>query len=338
SRLGRAWGRVRDRVAARRWRRGRRLAPGRHARQQAERVRRLPRRRREADRRRLDYPGAARDFRRLQWRAAGRRGDHSAARSLRRGSVLRPAAGHDPVRAVRARRDLERRVRHRRRPGGVRLAALLLPLSPRARRDQLPRGAVHDLRRRHQGGPDARAQDVRRAAARHLFAVAGPADTAAPGVRRWARGTRGQPLGVVVGRHPRVPRLPHRPQPVSMASRYSRTAGSPAWRAATRRPSSRAPRSTISGRFSRSSPSIAFWLSLRACSGWPTSSRHRAWPRTMSERSRNSPGWYLRSARSLAGRSSRASWARSSISIAPLWSTGIDATPQPDHYLLLIVT
>ena len=56
SRLGRARGRVRDRVAARRRRRGRGVAPGRHARQQAERVRRLPRRRREADRRRLDHP------------------------------------------------------------------------------------------------------------------------------------------------------------------------------------------------------------------------------------------------------------------------------------------
>ena len=51
----------------------------------------------------------------------------------RGGGVLGPAARHGPLRAVRARPDLERRVRHGRRPGGAGLAARLLALPPRAR-------------------------------------------------------------------------------------------------------------------------------------------------------------------------------------------------------------
>ena len=63
--------------------------------------------------------------------------------------------------------DLERRVRHRRRPGGARLAARLLALPPRRRRDRLPGGAVHRLRRRQPRRPAARPQAVRGAAGRH---------------------------------------------------------------------------------------------------------------------------------------------------------------------------
>ena len=53
--LGRGRRRLRDRRPARRRRGGRGLAPRRHARQQAERLRRLPRRGRVADRERLDH-------------------------------------------------------------------------------------------------------------------------------------------------------------------------------------------------------------------------------------------------------------------------------------------
>ena len=117
---------VRDRRAARR-RRGRRgLAPGRHAGAQAERVRRLPRGGGRADLRRLDHRRPAGYLRRLQRRPAGRRGRHPVAGPVRRRGLLRAAARHGPLRAVRPRPDLERRVRHRRQGGRAGLAARLL--------------------------------------------------------------------------------------------------------------------------------------------------------------------------------------------------------------------
>ena len=56
--------------------------------QQAERVRRLLRRRGDADRGRLDHPWAAGHLRRVQRRAAGRRGPDPAARAVRRRGLL----------------------------------------------------------------------------------------------------------------------------------------------------------------------------------------------------------------------------------------------------------
>ena len=56
-------------------------------------------------------------LRRLQRRPARRRRADPAARPVRRGGLHRAAAGHGPLRAVRPRPHLERRVRHRRGPG-----------------------------------------------------------------------------------------------------------------------------------------------------------------------------------------------------------------------------
>ena len=103
ARLGRGRRCLRPRLAARRRRGGRGLAPRRHARAQAERLRRLPRRRRDwsppAGRRRTGSRS-----RRLQRRPARRGRAHPAARALRGGGLLGAAAGHGPLRAVRARR------------------------------------------------------------------------------------------------------------------------------------------------------------------------------------------------------------------------------------------
>ena len=75
--------------AARRRRGGRGVAPRRDARAQAERVRRLPRGRRPARRRRLDHPRAARHLRRLERRPARRCGAHPAAGPVPRWSAPR---------------------------------------------------------------------------------------------------------------------------------------------------------------------------------------------------------------------------------------------------------
>ena len=80
--------------------------------------------------------------------------------------LLGAAARHGPLRAVLPRPHLERRVRHRRRPGRAGLAAVLLPLPPRAGGHRLSGGAVHRLRLRHPRRPAARPQDVRGPAAR----------------------------------------------------------------------------------------------------------------------------------------------------------------------------
>ena len=107
------------------------------------------------------------DPRRLQRRPARRRGPDPAARALPGRGLLGAAARHGPLRAVLARAHLERRVRHGRRPGRAGLAAVLLPVPPRARRDRVPGRAVHRLRLRHPRRPAARPQDVRGPAARH---------------------------------------------------------------------------------------------------------------------------------------------------------------------------
>ena len=80
---------LRDRRAARRHRGRRGVAPRRHAREQAERVRRLPRRRRLARGSGLDVARPAGDRGRLQRRPARRRGAHAAPRPGPRGRAAR---------------------------------------------------------------------------------------------------------------------------------------------------------------------------------------------------------------------------------------------------------
>ena len=86
-------------------------------------------------------PRAAGDLRRLERRPAGRRRAHPAARAVRGRGLLRAAARHGPLRAVRARRDLERAsTATADRPRAARLAAGVLartttsPRAPRTRR------------------------------------------------------------------------------------------------------------------------------------------------------------------------------------------------------------
>ena len=93
----------------------------------------------------------ARDLRRLERRPAGRRHAHPAAGAGRGRRLQRAAAGHGPVRAVRAGPDLERRVRHRRGPDRARLAARLLAVPRGPRGDGVPGGPVHHVRVRHPG-------------------------------------------------------------------------------------------------------------------------------------------------------------------------------------------
>src|SRR5262249_58183943 len=97
----------------------------------AARLRRFPRGRRQADRRWVDDARAARDLRRLERRPAGRRRADAMAGVVRRGGLLRPAARYGPLREVRARPAVVRRVRNRRRSGGAGLAAVLLALPDR---------------------------------------------------------------------------------------------------------------------------------------------------------------------------------------------------------------
>ncbi len=144
--LGRGGRRLRRRPAARRRRRGRAVAPRRDDGQQAERLRRLPRRRRASGRAGLDHAGPAGHLGRVQRRPAGRRRADPAAGPLSRRRLLGAAAGHGPLRAVRPRRDLGRGVRHGERPRAARLAARLLAVPSGRGRNCLSRSAFHDLR------------------------------------------------------------------------------------------------------------------------------------------------------------------------------------------------
>ena len=161
--------------------------------------------------------GAAGHLRRVQRRPAGRRGADPAARPVRRRGLLRAAAGHGAVRAVRAGADLERRIRHRVGRRAARLAAGLLAVPPRDAGNALPGRAVHRVHQRHQGGSGARVQDVRRAAARHLVrtGTAGAAAGRGPG---GTRGQGGEPDGGAVRGHAVVRRAAHRAHGVKALS------------------------------------------------------------------------------------------------------------------------
>ncbi len=87
------------------------LAQGRHARQEAERLRRLHRRRRVPDQREVHVDGAAGDRRRFERRPARRRGHDPAARPFRGRLPGRRRHGHAPLPQVHGRLGLGRRVR-----------------------------------------------------------------------------------------------------------------------------------------------------------------------------------------------------------------------------------
>ena len=142
-------------AAARRARSGTATACAR----QAERVRRLPRRRRVAVAAGLDPPGHLGIAGGSQRRAARRRGAHAAARAVRGGRVQRAAARHGALRALRPRAS----------PGTTSTAPPTTPPSSAGssatRRTTgscegtaLPGRAVHRLRGRHPGRPAPRPQ------------------------------------------------------------------------------------------------------------------------------------------------------------------------------------
>jgi prolyl oligopeptidase len=89
------------------------LAPGRHAADQAEHLRRLHRRGAVPGRPEVHRTGQAGDPGRLQRRPARGRGHGAAPRPLPRGGLSRAAAGHGPLPPVRLGQDLDLRVRLR---------------------------------------------------------------------------------------------------------------------------------------------------------------------------------------------------------------------------------
>ena len=107
----------------------------------------------------LHVTRAAGDRRRVQRWPARRRGADAAARPVPGGVVRRAAARHGAFPAVPDRPAVDRRVRRPRRRRGLRLAARLLAVPPRARGRAVPGGAADHGRGRHTGRSDARPQD-----------------------------------------------------------------------------------------------------------------------------------------------------------------------------------
>ena len=146
------------------------------------------------------------DPRAVQRRAPRRRRPDPTPRPVPGRVVRGAAARHGPLPAVPHRSPVDRRVRRPRRGRGVRLAARLLAVPPRRRRDLLPGDAVHDGRGRHAGRPAARPQDG--GAAAGVDELPGrPADPAAAGGPRRARRRQARrQAGRRAGRRPDVPR------------------------------------------------------------------------------------------------------------------------------------
>jgi hypothetical protein len=116
------------------------LASGRHAREEAERVRRLHRGGRVAHRAGLYPPRAAGHHGRLQRRPADWRGAGAAPRTVRGGGLGRAPARHAALPAFSDGPLLGAGVRQRRGSGAVRVPARLFPLPPGEGRRPLPRG------------------------------------------------------------------------------------------------------------------------------------------------------------------------------------------------------
>ena len=97
------------------------VAQGGHARKQAERFRRLHRRGRVPDRRKIHFVGQARHCGRFERRPAGRRLRGAASRPLCRLPARRGRDGHAPLPQIHDRLGLGRGVRIERKRGAVRL-------------------------------------------------------------------------------------------------------------------------------------------------------------------------------------------------------------------------
>ena len=166
--VARAAAACRDPQPARRRRVRRGLAQGRHAAQQAERVRRLHRGGAISDRSAVDAPRAARHPRRLERRAPGRRRDHPGARAVRRGRLRRAAPRHGPLPPVRlgARPGSRSTARPRTRSSSGPARVLAVP--PGQGRRRVPGDPDAVGRQRRPRRSDARAQVHRRDAARDV--------------------------------------------------------------------------------------------------------------------------------------------------------------------------
>ena len=119
ARVARARRHLGDGEPARRRRVRRGLAPGRHARAEAERLRRLHRRARVPGAREVHLAGAARDHGRLERRPARGRRDGAAAGPDGGGAARRRRDGHAALRPVHRRPLLDHRVRVGVEPGAV---------------------------------------------------------------------------------------------------------------------------------------------------------------------------------------------------------------------------
>src|SRR6266699_2476376 len=173
ARVARDGGRIRgaDPAGRRRVRRG--VARGGHAREEAERVRRLHRGGGVPDQGGLHRAREARDRRWVERRAARRRGDHAAARVVRGGPARGRRDGHAAVPQVHDRLGLGHRVRVGRQRGAIPLSLQVLAAPQYPARHALPRHAHHHRRPRRSRRTGAFVQVRRDAPGRAGGAAAG---------------------------------------------------------------------------------------------------------------------------------------------------------------------
>src|SRR3989442_967728 len=124
------------------------LAPRGHAREQAERVRRLPRRGGDARVAWLDQARSSRHRRRIERRAAGGRGADAVPRAFRRGVLCGAAARHAPLPELPDRAVLDRGGWLGGGPKSDRGATQILAVPQRAPGSPLPAGPLHHGRGR----------------------------------------------------------------------------------------------------------------------------------------------------------------------------------------------
>ena len=114
--------------------------------EEAERIRRLHRRGRVADRQQVHVGAEARDSGRIERRSARGRRDEPAPGSLRRGDPAGGRHGHAAVPQVHDRLELDRRLRLQRQPGGVQGALRVFTAAQHQEGREVPCDAHHDGR------------------------------------------------------------------------------------------------------------------------------------------------------------------------------------------------